>query len=323
MVAVADRLFPPGPRPREVWLTFGLSVLFHGLLTAAIVMVPRFQVGTYIKVPVSYTVSLVEAPPGGQGGGSPAPPPVTLRPPAPPQVAPAPAVRPAPHPAPRPAEELTLPGRRPAPKPAQERERSLRPPVVTGKEAAKPAPPSPVPVMPVAPAVPQPVMPVAPAVPQPVMPVAPAVPQRVTPVVAPPVVAPPAASAGPGAGVGPEKASGVEVAGTGTGVGSGAGPGAGGGSALASYLTLVDWKIQQNWVPVGTPGLPETVVVVRFRVLPSGQVRDLELEATSGNAGLDASALRAVRQSLPLPPFPNLLTEPSLDLRYRFVMERG
>jgi len=29
-----------------------------------------------------------------------------------------------------------------------------------------------------------------------------------------------------------------------------------------------------------------------------------------------------VRQSLPLPPFLNLLTEPSLDLRYRFVMER-
>ena len=318
MVAVADRLFPPGPRPREVWLTFGLSVLFHGLLTAAIVMVPRFQVGTYIKVPVSYTVSLVEAPPGGRGGGSPAPPPATLRPPAPPQVAPVPAarpvpaVRPAPHPAPRSAEELTLPGRRPAPKPAQERERSLRPPVVAGKEAAKPAPPSPVPPPPLAPAVPQPPTPVAPAVPQPVK-----------PVVAPPVVVPPVASAGPGAGVGPEKASGVEVAGTGTGAGSGAGPGAGGGSALASYLTLVDWKIQQNWVPVGTPGLPETVVVVRFRVLPSGQVRDLELEATSGNAGLDASALRAVRRSLPLPPFPNLLTEPSLDLRYRFVMERG
>jgi len=26
---------------------------------------------------------------------------------------------------------------------------------------------------------------------------------------------------------------------------------------------------------------------------------------------------------LPLPPFPNLLTEPFLNLRYRFVVERG
>jgi TonB family protein len=52
-------------------------------------------------------------------------------------------------------------------------------------------------------------------------------------------------------------------------------------------------------------------------------VRDVELDASSGNASLDASALRAVRASLPLPPFPNLLTEPFLNLRYRFVMERG
>jgi TonB family protein len=85
----------------------------------------------------------------------------------------------------------------------------------------------------------------------------------------------------------------------------------------------VDWKIQQNWVPVGAAGGPETVAVVRFRVLRSGQVRELALEASSGNASLDASALRAIRQSQPLPPFPILLTDPALDLRYRFVVERG
>jgi TonB family protein len=274
----AGRLFPPGPTPREVWLTFGLSVLIHALLTIAIVMIPRFQVGTYIQVPGSYTVSLVSAPP--DGGPSAAAKPAA--PPAPAQVAPAPAARPAV----RPAEELTLPGRRPttklAPTPVPAREPSLRPPPVTGKETARPAPPIPTPL--------------TPAVPKPAAPVA---------------------SAGAGAGTG--KTSGVEVAGTGTGAGSGAG----GSTALASYLTLVDWKIQQNWVPLGASGSPETVVVVRFRVLRSGQVRDVQLETTSGNASLDTSALRAVRQSLPLPPFPNLLTEPDLDLRYRFVMERG
>jgi TonB family protein len=103
-------------------------------------------------------------------------------------------------------------------------------------------------------------------------------------------------------------------------VGSGSGAG---GSTLAYYLTLVDRKIQENWIPVGAALLPETVVVVRFRVLRSGQVQHLELETGSGLRSLDEAALRAVRQSLPLPPFPNLLTEPSLDLRYRFVMERG
>jgi TonB family protein len=280
VAATADRFFPTGPNPREVWLTFGLSVLVHGLLAAAVVMIPRLQVGTYIRVPVSYTVDLVSAPPGGSGGG----PPAAARPAAPPppaQVAPAPPARPAPQPVLRPTEELTLPGRHPPAKPREEREPSLRPPSVT-KETTRPAPPAPL-------------VPAAPAVPQP---------------------APPVASATPRAGSG--QAGGAEVVGT----ASGAGSGAAGGSALASYLALVDWKIQANWVPVGASSSPETVVVVRFRVLRSGQVRDVELDTSSSNASVDNSALRAVRQSIPLPPFPNLLTESYLDLRYRFVMER-
>jgi TonB family protein len=84
---------------------------------------------------------------------------------------------------------------------------------------------------------------------------------------------------------------------------------------------LIDQKISNNWVPIG--GGSEATVVIRFRVMPSGQVRDVELETSSGNAALDASAMRAIRQSLPLPPFPNLLNDPYLNLRYRFVMERG
>jgi TonB family protein len=91
---------------------------------------------------------------------------------------------------------------------------------------------------------------------------------------------------------------------------------------VAYYLTLVDRKIQESWLAVGSVGQPERVVVVRFRVLRSGQVRDLEVESGSGLQSFDEAALRAVRQSLPLPPFPNLLTEPSLNLRYRFVAER-
>ena len=114
-------------------------------------------------------------------------------------------------------------------------------------------------------------------------------------------------------GVSSAKGTGVEVAGP---EGSGAG-----GTTLDYYLTLVDNKIRSNWVPVG--GRPEDVVVVKFRVLQSGQVRDIELEERSGDASLDTSALRAIRQSLPMPPFPNLLSKPWLDLRYRFVLVRN
>ncbi len=104
---------------------------------------------------------------------------------------------------------------------------------------------------------------------------------------------------------------------------AGPGGGTGGGTTLGYYLTLVDRKISDNWVPLTAAGSAEVVVVIQFRVLRSGQVRDVQLETSSGNNAVDLAAMRAIRQSIPLPPFPNLLTEPYLDLRYRFVQERG
>lgn len=295
MAAAVERLEVPGPTPREVWLTFGLSVLFHGVLVGAVVLIPHFRVGTYLTVPVSYTVSLVSAPPGGRSGAgrAPSPPPPAALRPAPP--APAPQAAPAPPAAARPTEELTLPGRQAARKPAKEAEPSLRLPVPTRQETPRPVPPSPAPPA---------AVPVAPAAPVP----APAPPVATLP-------APPVASVGTGAGADAGGEGGIELAGKG-------GP-APGGTALAAYLTQVDWKIQGNWVPVPVAGAAEVTVVVRFRVLRSGQVRDIDLDTSSGNGSVDTSALRAIRQSIPLPPFPNLLTEPYLDLRYRFVMERG
>jgi len=301
MTATAGRLTAAGPRPKELWLTVGLSILLHGLLLLAVVMVPRFRFGTYVTVPVNYTVDLVSATPGGRAGAS-APakaPSVAAARPAPPAPAPAPAPRAAPAPPPPPAarssEELTLPGKRPPQKAPPEIEPSLRPPSVAGREKQRPAPADPRPRPPVA--AQAPAVPAAPAAP----PVASAGP-----------VGPPAGSAETASG----KASGLELASGGRGEGSG-------GSALGYYLGLVDYKISTNWNPVATGGAQDSVAVVRFRVLRSGNIRDVEMETSSGDAGLDAAAMRAIRQSLPLPPFPNLLTEPFLNLRYRFVVERG
>jgi len=284
MAVAAGRLEDPGPQPREVWLTLGMSVLLHGLLMTAIVLIPHFRIGTYITVPVSYTVSLVSAPPGGRSGSAPAPspPPATPAPPAPL----APRVAPAPPPAARPTEELTLPGRQVVPKPTKAVEPSLRPPTVNVPPPTRPVPPSPAPPL--------------------------ATPAPAAPVAAPP--APPLASVGAGTGAAAGKEGGIALAGK-------ASQGEG-GTALGMYLDLLDWKIDSNWVRVPVAGGPVVVVEVRFRVLRSGQVRDVELDVSSGNTGVDAAALRAIRQSIPLPPFPNLLTEPYLDLRYRFVMER-
>lgn len=288
MTASADRLVAAGPRVRELWLTIGLSVLLHGLLTVAVVWMPRFQVGSYMTVPVSYQVNLVSTAPGGGAGGSAQAARAATPPPAP-QAPPVsvPRVIPAPRPAARPSEELTLPGKRPVKQTPAEIEPALRPPSVTGRETP-----------PRAPAEARPQVPTGP-VPSPA--VASAGPVTVA-------TAPTATGAG--------KGSGIELAGGEKGDGAG-------GSALGYYLGLVDFKISGNWVPIGTGAARDSVVVIRFRVLRSGAVRDMELETTSGDAGMDNAALRAVRQSVPLPPFPNLLTEPSLNLRYRFVMERG
>ncbi len=287
MAAAAGPLLAPGPKPREVWLTVGLSVLLHGLLTGVVLIVPHFQIGHYITVPVTYTVNLVDAPPGEQAAGRsrpatapPAAPPASAAPASRP-VPPAPAVVPRSAPAsPPPAEELTLPGRRPVQPAPRRPEASLRLP------PARPAPsPPPGPIQ------------MGQLVPE--TPLTPAAP------------APTVASAGTEGSS--AKTGGAELV----------KEGAGGGTALAYYLTLVDRKIQDFWVPIGAGKGSESVVSIQFRVLRSGQVQNVQLETSSGDASLDASAMRAIRQSIPLPPFPNLLTDPYLDLRYRFVMERG
>jgi TonB family protein len=298
MTASADRLVAPGPTPKELWLTLGLSVLLHGLLLAVVILVPHFRIGTYVTVPVSYTVNLVSTTPGGgRAAGTapvspsrPAPAPATRPAPAP---APASPSRPAPAPPPvaKPSEELTLPGKRPMKKAPADVEPSLRPPGAATRPTPRPAP---------AETRPQP----------PSAPVTPAVPGPPVASVAPPSTT----SATPGTGAG--KQGGIERVGGEPGQGSG-------GSALGYYLGLVDYKISSNWTPLGSGGAKDVVVVIRFRVLRSGAVQHVELETGSGDAGLDTSAMRAIRQSLPLPPFHNMMTEPFLDLRYRFVMERG
>jgi len=280
MVA-ADRVPAVGARPREVWLTFGLAVLLHALLVSGVLLVPRFRVGSYIAVPVTYTVSLVPGPAAAPRSTPAAAPPASAGPA--PAAPPAPAVRPAPAPrAAPPSEELTLPGRRPPPKAPTAVEPSLRLPGATARrETPRPAPP----------------------------PLTPAVPTAPTPATAAPAPTPGAtASSGTAAGNG----IGIEVQGAGAGSG---------GTVQAYYLTLVKFKIEEAWnlLAVGVP--PEASVVVRLRILRSGSVKDIEVVTSSGSSSVDNVAVRAIRQSQPLPPFPNLLSEPSLEVMLRFVMD--
>jgi len=94
---------------------------------------------------------------------------------------------------------------------------------------------------------------------------------------------------------------------------------------LAYYFVLVQDKITGNWTPPKMGPGTTASVNVSLRILRSGQVRDLAVDASSGDPILDDSALRAVRLSTPLPPLPPLFKAETLylPLRFTFVGEKN
>ena len=87
------------------------------------------------------------------------------------------------------------------------------------------------------------------------------------------------------------------------------------------YLALVQSRIDQQWVaPPVKADEKHLQVVLRFRILRSGKVIDLNIERGSGNHYYDAAALRAVQSANPLPPFPSDIHNFSFDVRYNFIL---
>ncbi len=88
---------------------------------------------------------------------------------------------------------------------------------------------------------------------------------------------------------------------------------------LSYYFTLLQYKISSRWSPprIG-PGRVERVVV-SFKILRSGLIDELTVDSPSGNKLLDDSAIRAIRDAVPLPPLPNLFRDESLSIQLRFT----
>ncbi len=92
--------------------------------------------------------------------------------------------------------------------------------------------------------------------------------------------------------------------------------------SLSYYLAAVQAKVSSRWVE---PSLGLALgqverVSLGFTVLRSGLVRDIRVLTPSRNFFLDQSALRAVQEAIPLPPFPPLFTEATLLVRFHFEM---
>ena len=85
----------------------------------------------------------------------------------------------------------------------------------------------------------------------------------------------------------------------------------------ADYANKIRGKIRGNIVlPQAIQGNPEAVFLVDQ--LPGGEVLEVRLKRSSGNASLDAAIERAIRKSSPLPkPDDPSLFERTLEIKYR------
>ncbi len=92
--------------------------------------------------------------------------------------------------------------------------------------------------------------------------------------------------------------------------------------SLSYYLAAIQAKVSGRWVEpsLGLKLGQAERVTLGFTVLRSGLVRDIQVLTPSGNVFLDQSALRAVQEAVPLPPFPPLFAEETLLVRFHFEM---
>ena len=90
-----------------------------------------------------------------------------------------------------------------------------------------------------------------------------------------------------------------------------------------SWLARWHYITQMTWDPlipdeVNPPILKQGVVAVRFKVLPNGQVIEMQLDGRSGDTGLDRAAWGAITGSS-YPPLPREFHGPYLELRAYFL----
>lgn len=91
---------------------------------------------------------------------------------------------------------------------------------------------------------------------------------------------------------------------------------------MSYYLTAIQAKVSSRWIEPSLTlnrGQVESVTL-GFMVLRSGLVRDIHVLGPSKSVFLDQSALRAVQEAVPLPPFPPLFPEETLLVRFHFEM---
>jgi len=87
--------------------------------------------------------------------------------------------------------------------------------------------------------------------------------------------------------------------------------------ALSKYVGEVYVKIYKNWKdPLGGGN---GMVQVSFSIFPKGNIAMPKILQSSGDPKLDNLAIRAIKNAVPLPPFPKEIKEPNLPLILKFA----
>ncbi|HTT19915.1 MAG TPA: TonB family protein [Candidatus Sulfotelmatobacter sp.] len=92
------------------------------------------------------------------------------------------------------------------------------------------------------------------------------------------------------------------------------------GVDFGPYLQRILQEVRENWYHL----IPESAemkkgkLAIEFAITKDGQVADLRLVASSGDAALDRPAWGSITGSNPFPPLPSEFTGPYLALRFRF-----
>jgi TonB family protein len=95
------------------------------------------------------------------------------------------------------------------------------------------------------------------------------------------------------------------------------------GVDFSSWLARWHYVTQRTWDPlipdeVNAPILKSGVVAIRFKVMPNGQVTDMQLDGRSGDTALDRAAWGAITGSS-YPALPREFHGPFLELRAYFL----
>ena len=85
------------------------------------------------------------------------------------------------------------------------------------------------------------------------------------------------------------------------------------------YLEIIKNKITKNWYP--QKGIGEAEIVVFFKILKDGKIRDMSIEDSSDISFLDRSALRAIANSEPFPPLPPAFGKDYLGVHLTFKVK--